>query len=75
MKEGSNNLYGTNGSTHKGFDHQGLFDLIKERKDWVLSYSDCEWVRETYKEFEIIDLSWAYGMNNGKNSSELLIKA
>ena len=75
LKEGSNNLYGTNGSTHKGFDHQGLFDLIKERKDWVLSYNDCEWVRETYKEFEIIDLRWAYGMNNGKNSSELLIKA
>ena len=75
LKEGSNNLYGANGSTHKGFDHQGLFSLIKERKDWVLSYNDCEWVRETYKNFEIIDLSWSYGMNKGKNSSELLIKA
>jgi DNA adenine methylase len=75
LKKGSNNLYGANGSTHKGFDHQGLFNLLKERENWVLSYNDCEWVRETYKNFEIIDLSWSYGMNKGKNSSELLIKA
>ena len=35
------NLYGASGDTHKGFDHLGLSNLLKERDDWILSYNNC----------------------------------
>ena len=40
MLEKNNNLYGKNGDTHAGFDHEGLFNLLNERKGWVLSYNN-----------------------------------
>ena len=73
-----NKLYGVQGSTHAGFDHRGLYDLLSQRSDWVLSYNDCPEIRELYKDFEIRSAEWAYGMKNvGKkkmgSSSEILI--
>ena len=59
-----NKLYGTQGSTHAGFDHRGLYDLLSQRSDWVLSYNDCPEIRELYKDFEIRSAEWAYGMKN-----------
>jgi DNA adenine methylase len=71
-------LYGIQGSTHAGFDHRGLYDLLSQRSGWVLSYNDCPEIRKLYKDFEIRSAEWAYGMKNvGKNkmgsSSEILI--
>ena len=71
------------------FDHQGLFELLKDRKSWVMSYGgDADVIFDMYKGFEIIDLSgkWSYGMKNVKSkkqkekkpmgkSSEILIKS
>ena len=60
-------LYGKSGNTHADFDHEGLFELIKDRKDWVMSYSgEAKKILQMYKGFDIIDLSgkWAYGMKN-----------
>jgi len=79
LSQKKNRLYGSNGSTHMGFDHEGLFEILKKRTGWVLSYNNCEWVCETYKDFDIQSASWAYGMKNigGSEmgeSSELLIK-
>ena len=59
-----NKLYGIQGSTHAGFDHRGLYDLLSQRSDWVLSYNDCPEIRELYKDFEIRSAEWAYGMKN-----------
>ena len=74
LDKGSNNLYGSNGSTHKTFDHEGLLDILKTRTNWIMSYNDCEWVRDAYKGYEIQELKWNYGMNKSKKSSEILIK-
>ena len=60
----SNKLYGNKGDTHHKFDHEGLYELLKERKGWVLSYNKCEWVLERYKDYNILDAKWAYGMTN-----------
>jgi len=84
LKEKSNKLYGNKGDTHHNFDHEGLFEVLKERKGWVLSYNKCEWVLERYKDYNILDADWAYGMTNvqnkeiktkkvQKNSSEVII--
>ena len=71
-------LYGDNGSTHAGFDHRALCDILSQRSGWVLSYNDCEEIRDLYNNYEIREAEWAYGMKNigGKKmgkSSELLI--
>jgi len=79
LSTGSNKLYGDRGNTHSGFDHRLLHEIITNRKNWVMSYNNCEEIREMYKDFEIIEAEWAYGMKNiGKkkmgSSSEILIK-
>lgn len=60
-------LYGKNGDIHIGFDHLRLFEtLSKSHHKWLLTYDDCEEVRELYKDFNIKEWSLQYGMNNYK---------
>ena len=77
--EGSRNaLYGVNGDLHTDFDHNGLYELLKDRTDWVMSYNNCEEIRDMYCDRKIVDAEWAYGMKNVNkkvmgSSSEILI--
>ena len=78
MLEKNNNLYGNRGSTHLSFDHEGLFTLLNKRKGWLLSYNNSPQIREMYKDYEIFEAHWAYGMKNVStktmgSSSEILI--
>lgn len=66
-------LYGNNGDLHDKFDHEGLRKVLDKKKNWMLCYNDCEYVRELYKEYEIVEVSWSYGMNKSKKSSEVLV--
>ncbi len=63
-------LYRNRGNNHAGFDHEGLAELLKGRDGWLLSYNDCEKVRELYKDYTIITPEWYYG---GKKDNEVLI--
>ena len=52
---------------HDGFDHELLRDLLKKHKGgFILSYNNCETIREYYKEFEFYYPSWNYSMGNGE---------
>jgi len=52
---------------HDGFDHELLRDLLKNHKGgFILSYNNCETIREYYKEFEFHYPSWNYSMGNGE---------
>jgi DNA adenine methylase len=78
LGEDRDKLYGDQGSTHAGFDHRALYDILSQRSGWVLSYNDCEEIRDLYNNYEIREAEWAYGMKNvgGKKmgkSSEILI--
>ena len=66
-------LYGNRGNQHTDFNHTGLADLLKERDGWLLSYNDCQRVRQLYEGYEIIEPEWTYGMSNDKSSKEVLI--
>lgn len=61
---------------HDGFDHEKLCQLLHEHEGgFILSYNDCSWVRDAYKDFEIIEVQWQYTMGQGetrigKNRSE-----
>jgi len=70
----SSYVYGKDGDMHEGFDHAGFATYIRTRKDWILSYNDCPYIRDLYAGCRIYSESWSYGMNNnGKASSEVII--
>ena len=52
---------------HNGFNHEKLAELLKRHKGgFILSYNDCSWVREAYKDFEIVEVGWQYTMGQGE---------
>ena len=69
-------LYGVQGDTHRGFNHQEFADLVRRvGKDnkILLTYNDSSDIREMYSGFRIDKAQWSYGMNASKKSSEVII--
>lgn len=66
-------IYGKNGDMHESFDHEQFARTMLTRKDWIISYNDCDYIRNLYKECRIFEVKWSYGMNASKPSSEILI--
>jgi DNA adenine methylase len=71
--ENKSKLYGNKGDLHQDFNHELLFDLLNTKKNWIITYNNCEYIRNLYKDFIIIDVNWSYGMNTSKSSSEIII--
>ena len=71
--EKQSKLYGNNGDMHENFNHKLLYDTLKNKKYWIITYNNCEFIRNLYKDFTIIEVNWAYGMNKSKKSSEIVI--
>jgi DNA adenine methylase len=52
---------------HDGFNHELLRDLLHNHKGgFVLSYNNCETIREYYSDFELHYPTWNYSMGNGE---------
>lgn len=52
---------------HNSFNHEKLRDLLlKHKGQFILSYNDCSTIREWYKDFTFIDVSWQYTMGQGE---------
>ena len=52
---------------HDGFNHEQLRDLLHNHKGkFVLSYNNCETIRNYYKDFEQVFPTWNYSMGNGE---------
>lgn len=66
-------IYGKDGDMHENFNHAAFATAIKKRSDWMISYNDCEYIRNLYAECRIFKESWSYGMNASKKSSEIII--
>jgi DNA adenine methylase len=71
--ERNSKLYGNNGDMHEGFNHQLLYNLMNTKKNWIITYNNCDYIRTLYKDYIIIDVNWSYGMNTSKTSSEIII--
>jgi len=71
--EKQSKLYGNNGDMHENFNHNLLYDLIKTKHKWLITYNNCEYIKNLYKDYLIIDVNWSYGMNKSKTSSEIII--
>ena len=52
---------------HNGFDHFKLNELLKNHKGgFILSYNDCDTIRDLYSDYDIYDVSWQYTMGQGE---------
>jgi DNA adenine methylase len=71
--DGRSNLYGKSGDMHEGFPHEVLFRVVETKTNWIMTYNDCGYIRDLYKDFLIIPAEWSYGMNKTKKSSEIVI--
>jgi DNA adenine methylase len=71
--EKKSKLYGNNGDMHESFNHQLLFELVKTKRNWIMTYNNCDYIKNIYKDFIIIDVNWTYGMNTDKKLSEIVI--
>ena len=52
---------------HMHFDHELLRDQLHSHEGkFLLSYNDCDWVRENYKDFKFKTPEWAYAYGQGE---------
>lgn len=68
-------LYGRNGDKHRGFDHERLKECLDRCSyKWLMTYDDCEYIRELYRDYNISSLEFAYGMRNAGGGSDMVGK-
>lgn len=70
---------------HESFNHEKLHQVLSNKKNWMMTYNDCTYIRELYHspegtytplrgyDYIILDVDWSYGMNKSKESSEIVI--
>lgn len=73
LKKKANKLYGVAGSTHRDFNHDDLFELLKDRPNWIMSYNSGSEILKRYADFPMAFPKWNYAMSKDKASREVLI--
>jgi len=68
-----NTYYGLDGDAHRGFDHDDLFQLVRDRPNWIMSYNADQHVLDRYTGFPMVFPRWSYGMTHDHKSNEVLI--
>ncbi len=64
-------LYGKNGDMHKKFDHSRFAETMQSCKHkWLITYDDCEHIRELFKFANVMSWNLTYGMRNVTDSSD-----
>lgn len=52
---------------HRGFDHQLLAQLLHTHcGGFILSYNDCQYIRDLYKKYTIKRVNWQYTLGQGE---------
>ena len=67
-------LYGNSGNLHVSFDHIRLFNYISTKSNWIMTYDNCSFIKNLYKDFKQIEVSWSYGMTRKKTELVILGK-
>jgi len=66
-------LYGKNGILHTSFNHQQLFESLKNcPHKWLITYDSSEYIKNLYKDFYQVDWQLQYGMTNSGNNPSVL---
>jgi DNA adenine methylase len=63
-------LYGKNGNLHKAFNHAEFAETMKTcPHKWLITYDDCEYIRDLFSFATIIPWNLTYGMRNVTETS------
>jgi len=49
--EKASTLYGNNGDMHDTFDHDKLYKCLSKKKNWFMTYNNCDYIKNLYKNF------------------------
>jgi DNA adenine methylase len=64
-------LYGKNGNLHKSFDHERFAAAMKNcRHKWLITYDDCDYIRDLFSFAKITLWESVYGMRNVNENSD-----
>ena len=65
-------LYGKKGILHSNFNHEKFRNyLYKIKSKFLLTYDNCDYIRELYKDFYTLEWDLQYGMNNYKQKKRI----
>lgn len=68
-------LYGKKGILHTQFDHQLLFETLQHcSHKWLVTYDNCAYIKDLYKDFYQLEWELQYGMTNSGNNASILGK-
>lgn len=68
-------LYGKNGDMHRNFDHERFAEVLKNCKHkWMITYNDCEYIRNIFSWATIIPFEASYGMKNVRKDKENIVQ-
>ncbi len=68
-------LYGKKGTLHKGFDHERFAETMKKcTHNWLITYDNCEYIKELFSFAHIAEWDLMYGMRNQTQTSDQLGK-
>ncbi len=58
-------LYGKNGNMHTAFDHERFADVLKKTNHkWLITYDNCEYIKDLFSFANIEEWNLTYGMRN-----------
>ncbi|MFA5555372.1 MAG: DNA adenine methylase [Phycisphaerae bacterium] len=58
-------LYGKNGNMHTVFDHERFADVLKKTNHkWLITYDNCEYIKDLFSFANIEEWNLTYGMRN-----------
>lgn len=66
-------LYGNKGDMHTGFDHILLSKILLDKGNFLLTYNNCDEIKDLYPGCNFHYPDWKYGMSKDKNSKEIII--
>lgn len=70
-------LYGRMGSNHKNFDHERFAEMIRKRKNWIVSYNSTDRIMANFRDCKMLSPRWIYSIRSDIGSclpsNELLI--
>ncbi len=61
--EKQSKLYGNNGDMHENFDHDKLYNTIHIKNNWIMTYNNCDYIKNLYQNFDILETSWSCHCN------------
>ena len=72
-ENGKKGLYGKDGKYHSKFDHNAFVEFVKllsKNNKIMITYDNCEWVREQFKDFNQYDFQATYSMTNNNKTGK-----